>query len=258
MLDLQKIIATYPPKLHRFRRFLLREYLQYQILNIIFEDEKTANKLCFLGGTCIRLIHDSQRFSEDLDFDSFDLSKEDFVAISALIKKRLEQEGFKIEIKNVLKGAFHCYIRFPELLYPLGLSGYQEEKILIKLDTQAQLFDFKPQAFLLNKFEVFQEISVTPVDLLLAQKCYTIFNRKRKKGRDFFDTVFLFGKTKPNYDYLQVKAGVSNEKQLKDRLLTTCNEVNLEEMAKDVQPFLFNPSNVSMVKNFEQYIRQIL
>ena len=130
MLNLETIIAAYPPPLQGFKRFLLREYLQYKILEIIFSEADYAHRLYFLGGTCLRIVHNTNRFSEDLDFDNFNLSEEEFESISKLIQKKLEAEGYEVETRNVYKGAFQCYCRFPNLLFPLGLSGYQEEKIL--------------------------------------------------------------------------------------------------------------------------------
>ena len=69
MLSLQEIEKYYPEKLKKFKRNILREYLQYKILQIIFNSEY-ANKLSFLGGTALKIIYDNSRFSEDLDFDN--------------------------------------------------------------------------------------------------------------------------------------------------------------------------------------------
>jgi predicted nucleotidyltransferase component of viral defense system len=258
MLNLEEILDAYPEPLRKFRRFLLREYLQYKILEIVFSDSRYANRLCFLGGTCLRIVHNTGRFSEDLDFDNFGLLENEFEDISNLILQKLGEEGFEVEIRNVYKGAFRCYIRFPNLLFPLGLSGYKEEKILIQLDTQSQKFDFQPRPFLLQKFDVFTEIFVTPPDLLLAQKCYAIINRKRAKGRDFFDAVFLFGKVTPNYEYLEMKTGIHTPAELRQRLLEVCKDISLEELAKDVKPFLFQTKDARKVELFDKYIQQIL
>jgi len=46
MLSLQEIEKQYPENLRSFKRFILREYLQYKILEIIFESVY-SNKLCF-------------------------------------------------------------------------------------------------------------------------------------------------------------------------------------------------------------------
>lgn len=257
MLSLTEIERYYPDYLKGFKRFIIREYLQYKILQVVFDNSSYANKLCFLGGTCLRLIHENTRFSEDLDFDNFNLSEQDFASISSVISKDLEKEGYEVEIKNTYKGAFHCYIRFPELLFKEGLSGHREEKILIQLDTEPQHFDFKPERHILNKFDVFTEILTTPQEILLAQKFYAILNRPRPKGRDFFDVVFLLGKTKPNYDYIKLKLDIDSPKDLKSAILKRCNEIDMAEMARDVAPFLFDAKEEKRVRLFVEYLKQV-
>ena len=110
MLKLNEIISAYPEALHVHRAFILREYLQYKILEILFEGPY-ASKFCFLGGTCLRLVHNNSRFSEDLDFDNFRITEAEFSNVSAGIKAGLEREGYQVEMKQVIRGAYHCYIR---------------------------------------------------------------------------------------------------------------------------------------------------
>jgi predicted nucleotidyltransferase component of viral defense system len=253
---LNEIEKFYPENLRHFRSFILREYLQYKILQIIFDSEH-ANHLCFLGGTCLRIVHGNTRFSEDIDFDNFGLDEPTFGSISKNIKNELEAEGYEVDMKIVYKGAYHCYIRFPELLFKQGLSGYKEQKILIQLDTEPQHFDFKPEQYLLNRFDVFTRINVTPLDILLAQKFYAIINRPRNKGRDFFDAVFILSMIKkPNYAYLEQKLKITTAQALKERILEKCSQIDMKEMAKDVQPFLFTASDVKKVTLFTDYIQQ--
>lgn len=257
MLTLPEIEKNYPENLRGFKRFILREYLQHKILQIIYDSEY-ANSLTFLGGTCLRIVHGNTRFSEDLDFDNFKLKEEVFESISSIIKKKLELEGYSIEMKTVYKGAYHCYIRFPKLLFQEGLMGHLEEKILLQPDTEPQHFYFTPEKYILNRFDVFTQIFITPLDILLAQKFYTILNRERNKGRDFFDTVFILSMIdKPNYNYLKLKVNISNAKELKERVLKKCKTINMEEMAKEIQPFLFDPADTKKVIFFPDYIKQL-
>lgn len=257
MLSLQQIKTWYPDQLKQFDRFIVREYLQYKILEIIFETS-FANELAFLGGTCLRIVHNNNRFSEDLDFDNFNLSTDNFNSITSIIKQELEMLGYDVQIRNVHKGAYHCYIRFPEILYNEGLSDHKEEKILIQLDTESHHFKFKPDQPILNKFDVFTQINVTPSDLLLAQKFYALLNRKRNKGRDFYDIVFLLGLgIIPNYSYLQDKIGIENPNQLRAVVLEKCNTINLKEMAVDVKPFLFNPKDEKKILFFSDYLKTV-
>jgi hypothetical protein len=115
------------------------------------------------------------------------------------VKRFLELEGFLVETNLVAKDAFHCDLKFPELLFQQGLAPHQQERILIQLDTPAQGYPYPPEVKILNKFDVFTEIRVTPLNILLSQKIYTAVNRKRPKGRDFYDITFLF-RTYPKND----------------------------------------------------------
>jgi len=257
MLSLEQIKTYYPENLMGYERFMLREYLQYKILEIIF-DSNFATKFAFIGGSALRIVHGNERFSEDLDFDNFGLKNDDLIEVSENIKKNLEKEGYQVEAKNVSRVAFHCYIRFPGLLYDVGLSEKREEKILIRFDTEAQHFDFKPERVLLNKFDVFTEIMCTPLNIILARKFYSVLNRPRNKGRDFFDIVFLFGKgVVPNYEFLKLKLGITNGAVLKEHLLVKLGTIDMKEMASDVQPFLFKSKDEKKVLFFERYIAQI-
>ncbi|MCD6115955.1 nucleotidyl transferase AbiEii/AbiGii toxin family protein [bacterium] len=258
MLSLEEIRSYYPESMKHHSRFILREYLQYKILEIIF-NSKHADALCFMGGTCLRIVHGNRRFSEDLDFDNISLDKEGFKEISGIILKHLEREGYQVEIKTTMPGAWHCYIRFPKLLFGEGLSGYEEEKIMIQIDTEPQNFIYEPYRVILNRFEVFTAILTTPMQLLLAQKFYAIINRSRNKGRDFYDVVFLMGKgVLPEFSYLKEKAGISNAAELKERLIGICKKTDMSAMAADVESFLFDPSERSKVLMFADYLKQSL
>lgn len=258
MLSLDELVTWYPENQRSHRQHILREYLQCKILGIIFSEPEYTNSLCFLGGTCLRLVHGNTRFSEDLDFDNRGLDQEEFQKISEGIQKGLEREGYEVEMKTVYKGAFHCYVRIPGLLFKEQLSGHPGEKILIQLDTEPQHFEFEPEQFILNRFDVFTEIPVTPLPILLAQKLYAIINRKRSKGRDFYDVVFLLSKNvKPDYDYLKMKLGISDSTTLKTRVLDTCAKLDMKEMARDVAPFLFSEADTKKVEMFEAYLKQV-
>lgn len=254
MLTFDAIAAAYPPTMRPFRRNMLREYLQVKILQTIF-NSPMAKKLSFVGGTALRIVHGNTRFSEDLDFDNFELSQEEFDDLSRVVRQGLEQEGYQVETRTIYKKAFRCYIRFPTLLFKYGLTPVEEEKILIQLDSYGHGFTYRPERVILNKFDVFAEIFVTPLDVLLSQKMVAAMARKRPKGRDFFDIVFLLGKTKPNYAYLKLKLDISDPRVLKKRLLFFCRALDFTALSKEVQPFLFSPSDNKRVLAFPEYIR---
>ena len=253
MLSLQQIEQQYPESLRPFKRNLLREYLQYKILEIIFTSE-FAVKLSFLGGTALRIIYGNTRFSEDLDFDNFGLSESEFDALAQKVKIDLEAQGLKVEIDTVGKDAYRCRVRLPDILFINELSPHQEEKILIQIDSFAHSFAYQPDRKILNKFDVFSEAFVTPPDILLSQKFFAAVNRKRAKGRDFYDIVFLLSFAKPNYAYLQFKLGVDNAGSLREKLLESVDNLDFKALGTDVQSFLFNPADARKVELFRQFI----
>jgi predicted nucleotidyltransferase component of viral defense system len=256
MLNLKNIEQFYPDNQKIFKRNILREYLQYKILEIIF-NSKYAQDLIFLGGTSLRIIYGNTRFSEDLDFDNFKLTEEQFADLANEVKKGLELQGYEVEIKNVFKGAYRSYIRMPKVLFDNDMSDFQDEKIMIQIDTVPHAFDYKKDTKILNKFDVFTQIFTTPIDILLSQKIYAAVNRSRAKGRDFFDIVFLIPQTKPNYEYLEMKLGVKDGIELKNLLLEKTSDFDFDDLARDLEPFLINSDGSKRVKMFREYIKSI-
>ncbi|MBW2641019.1 MAG: nucleotidyl transferase AbiEii/AbiGii toxin family protein [Deltaproteobacteria bacterium] len=255
MLDIKQIQSFFPEQLWPFKKNLLREYLQYKILEAIFESSM-ADKLTFMGGTCIHIVHGSSRFSEDLDFDNPGISRHDFEALSQRVKRALELQGYTVELKNTYQDAFRASLRFPGLLHASGISGHRDEKLLIQIDTEPQEVQYKPDKFILNKFDVFSRINIVPADILVAQKIFCIFNRSRPMGRDFFDVVFLLGKSDVNFDYLTRKMSIRNKKELRDRLLLQCDQLDFGRLAKDLEPFVYSKKEVNRVLMFPDFVRQ--
>jgi len=256
MISLAEIKKHYPG-IQGFDKSLLREYLQYKILNIIFSG-KYSQKISFLGGTAIKICYASQRFSEDLDFDNFGLSRGEFSDLASDVKVGLEREGYPVESRLVFKGAYRAYIRLPQILKDNKLSDMADEKILIQIDSAPHGFKYEPKNFLLQKFDIFKSIKVTPIDIILSQKAAAVFGRKRAKGRDYYDVVYLMGQTGFNYGYLSFKLGIRNQKELKARLLTQAAKMDFKDLARDVQPFLINPQDQERILSFRQYIEQEL
>ena len=253
MLPLDEIVNYYPENLRGFKRSILREYLQYKILEIIFETNM-AKKLSFIGGTALRIIYGNHRFSEDLDFDNFNLNEKDFKILAERVKSKLESEGFKIELKLSLKKSFRAFLRFKDILYLNELSFHREKKLLIQIDTEPHGYNYTPEKKYINKFDIFTFINTTPLNILLSQKIFALLNRKRTMGRDIYDIVFLMRKTEPDYDYLAEKIMIKNHKEIWEKLHDFSKNLNLSSMSEDLRPFLIKDSDIKIVRNFKEFI----
>ena len=256
MLSIDSLVSQYPDYLRQYRTHILREYLQYKVLEAVFAT-KMAKKLIFLGGTALRIVYENTRFSEDIDFDNFGLTLEEFESLTSEVKRALELEGFEVEMRLVSKNAYRAYIRFPSIMFEQGLTTQKQEKILIQIDTVPHYYDYQAENKILNKFDVFTQIYTTPLPLLMAQKIYAAFNRKRAKGRDFFDLVFLAGITKPHYGYLKEKLDIADSSQLKSFIKDKVKDLDFKQLADDVRPFLFKPQDSKKVELFGEYAKTV-
>jgi hypothetical protein len=257
MLDLEQILSFYPERLRPFRTSILREYLQHKMLEALGSSPLAA-PLVFMGGTCIHLVHGNPRFSEDLDFDNRGLAWADFEELCLAISRELGLEGYAVELTTSRAVAFHASFRFSGVLQQAGLSGHREAKLRIRLDTETQGFaGYRHDDFLLNRFDVFQRLRVVPAGVLLAQKLHCIFGRKRPMGRDFFDTVFLMGKTGPDFVYLEEKLGIGGMAELRERLRARCAELDFRRLARDVEPFIFNAADTRKVSLFPEFVERL-
>lgn len=92
MLSYEQMAQGFAPIIRDGKpRGILREYLQYIILKAIYTS-KYGKHLVFLGGTCLRIVYGSARFSEDLDFDNRGLSEEDWANMGNMIVSYLQRE----------------------------------------------------------------------------------------------------------------------------------------------------------------------
>ena len=258
MLSLNQIKEYFDqPLASRNQKGMLVEYLQYELLDSLFK-QAGSEKLSFIGGTAIRIVHNSQRFSEDLDFDNFGLNYTAFKRLLEKVIAEMKLKGFELETRFLEKDDnYHLYIKFPRLLSALGLSGHGEEKIFVALDAQIKPKNVKTERHLLNKFGVFRNIVVNPPSVLLAQKLLAVLYRPRAKGRDFYDVSFLSGKAKPDFTYVKKTSGL-DKKQFTEKLLKHCQTLNLKSLAKDVEPFLFDSSQKERVVLFNESLPAIL
>jgi predicted nucleotidyltransferase component of viral defense system len=232
---------------------IVKEYFQYKLLDHIYSS-KFGEKLSFMGGTCIRIIYGSDRFSEDLDFDNFGMSFDEFVQMTAMLKSKFEQEGIIVESRAISSGAFRCYYKIPEVLKSLELSGFEEQKLLIKIDTAYQKYQFRPDVKIINKFGIFQEIIVNPAKIILSQKICALLLRPRLIVRDIYDIVTLYGFTKPDYEYLEKVLKIKTISGLKSRIIKRLEGANLDKLSDELKNFVTSESKLLKVKKFRSWL----
>lgn len=77
-------------ELANLRVVVEKELLHHDIM-LVLSEAGLLEKLCFIGGTCLRACYGSNRLSEDLDFTGgADFNRDDFAQLRAILIERLQ------------------------------------------------------------------------------------------------------------------------------------------------------------------------
>lgn len=257
MMDLNYIRGFFPPAIAEnalMQKHLVKEYVELLALEWLSRSP-FAEKLVFIGGTNLRLIQGIDRFSEDLDFDCKGLSEEEFVTMTDGLIRYLQMQGLKAVAKDKDSTKLKAYRRnvyFPELLFELQLTGHREERFLLKIEAQDQGVEYKRELATVKRLGFFFPVAVPPLSVLLSMKLTALLSRQ--KGRDFYDTLFLWQRVEPDYDFLNNRCGISNREELMTALQQMVAETDMQLKKRDFEHLLFEPRKSEMIVQFMNII----
>lgn len=258
MIDLNLIRSYFPQHIRenaQFDKDMLKEYIQLMILDFL-SSTSYIRKMAFIGGTNLRLVKGIDRFSEDLDFDCKNMTKEEFMAMTDDVLVFLQRSGLNAITKdkeNDKLTAFRRNIHFPQLLFDLGLTGHREKRFLVKIESQDQGVDYNPVLVNVKGCGFFFPLPVPPEDVLCSMKLAALLTRS--KGRDFYDAMFLLGYTQPNYNFLQKRSGISSAQDLKVAIEDVLKTTDLSIKKKDFEHLLFNKQNSERILRFGEFAK---
>ena len=241
-----------------------REYLQVLALKSIYHS-KWGNSLSFMGGTCLRICYDLKRFSEDLDFTLDRKTKNySFDELLEAIQRDFERSGFKVEITTSKEGAVQkSFLKFNELLQPLGLSSRKGEKLHIKLEVDTHpipIHDDQCESFFVTKYNELFPILKHRIETLFSGKILALLSRTYAKGRDYYDVVwYLTQKTSIDMRYLEASSLPHFKKtsDVFDALTRTINKADTSVILKDIGRFLEDPTEEKWIKEYPRLFSQL-
>ena len=253
---LKQLLAETPNPL--LRKSLAREYLQARVLQAL-QDDGVFLRWAFLGGTALRFLYRIPRYSEDLDFSLINPADAcRFEDVLKKIKTLFEAENYTIEIKvSSPKTVMSAFLKFPGLLYEMGISPHHNEALSIKfeIDTNPPL-GADTTTTIVRRFVT---VNVTHYDKssLLAGKLHAILSRNYTKGRDLYDLIwYLSDRTWPDPNLLLLNAalkqsawegGKINNDNLKGILSHRMEELQWAKVKDDLSPFLERPQELELV-----------
>lgn len=102
-------------------RNVVREYSQHWFLSVLYKQKEAAG-LFFKGGTALRILFDSPRFSEDLDFSSRIDSIHDLENIVQDVLVQLSYEGILLTIRDATPTAGGYLFTADTVLFDVAFS----------------------------------------------------------------------------------------------------------------------------------------
>ena len=261
MIDLHYINSFYPAPITSnaaFQKHILKEYIQLMVLDYLSTSPYIC-KLAFIGGTNLRLIKGIDRFSEDLDFDCKDLTEQEFTRMTDSVITFLKREGLNIETRdkeNPKLTAFRRNIYFPEFLFELRLTGHRGERFLLKIEAQDQGIAYPVITQQVQRCGFFFSVPTPPDSILLSMKLSALL--ARTKGRDFYDCMFLMQQTRPSYEFLEQRLGISTPELLKKAICEKLAKLDLNIKKRDFEHLLFNVYASERILHFGEYANSVL
>ena len=215
----------------------------------------------FYGGTCLRIFHGLQRFSEDMDFsllapdENFDFSKyfQPIVDAFALV-------GREVEITKKDKKSFgkveSAFLKDNTDVYDVTFQTEKSIKIKIEVDTNPPL-NFTTEQKLLLQPHSFMTRCFTLPDLFAGKMHALVYRawKNRVKGRDWYDFEwYVRNGVALDFAHLAERCKQFNGEDItpesfKDKLIERLSTADIKQVKEDVLPFVRNPKELDIWSN---------
>lgn len=226
------------------------------------------DKAAFYGGTCLRIFHGLQRFSEDMDFSLLNPDENfDFTSYFQPVIDEFAAIGRTVDIKKKDKKHFgkveSAFLKDNTDVYDVSFQTEKAIKIKIEVDTNPPLL-FSTEPKLLMEPRSFMTRCFTLPDLFAGKMHALVYRawKNRVKGRDWYDFEWYVRNRIPmNFTHLQERIrefnGCAKTKEeflddLRKRLATS----DIKQVKSDVLPFVKNPKELDIWSN--DYFLQVM
>ena len=201
-------IESYNPKTRDQINQALREIMQ-EIALAGLQRSGFFEKAAFYGGTALRIFHQLDRFSEDLDFsllkreDDFSLKpylndvKDEFTAMgmNVSVVEKIKSQKTQVDSAFLKSDTLWAELNLENILPEMHVSGNVSIKIKIEIDTAPPQGFLTEEKLLLKPFSFYVRCYQLP-DLFAGKMHALLFRKwqKRVKGRDWYDMEWYIRK----------------------------------------------------------------
>lgn len=221
----------------------------------------------FYGGTCLRIFHGLQRFSEDMDFSLLTEEPDfNFEQFFPAIVKEFEIVGRTVEITKKDKHSFgkveSAFLKDTTDVYNLTFQHEKSLKIKIEVDTEPPLLFNTEQKLLMMPYS-FMTCCFSLPDLFAGKMHALVFRtwKNRVKGRDWYDFEWYVRQgiklswTHLHERILQFNGEDMTREQFMVLLKLKLANTNINMVKADVESFVINPLELDIWSN--EYFLQV-
>lgn len=242
------------------RRNALYEVMQQVVLSGLNRGG-FFKEAAFYGGTCLRIFHGLNRFSEDMDFSL--LKKNPDFSLETYFPAIIEEcklLGREVTITRKDKSHFgkveSAFLKDNTDVYNIAFQTDKSLKIKIEVDTHPPLEFATEQRLLLQPHSFMTRCFALPD--LYAGKMHALVYRQWKsriKGRDWYDFEWYVRNRVPlDFKHLQMRTAEFNGIELtQEDFLESLREklasADIEQVKQDVRPFLRNAEDLDIWSN---------
>ena len=215
----------------------------------------------FYGGTCLRIFHSLQRFSEDMDFSLLSQDENfDFTKYIPAIIDAFALVGREVEITKKDKKGFgkveSAFLKDNTDVYDVTFQPEKSIKIKIEVDTCPPL-NIKTEQKLLLQPHSFMTRCFTLPDLLAGKMHALVYRtwKNRVKGRDWYDFEWYVRHNVPlDFTHLAERCRQFNNEEItpelfKEKLIERLSTADIKQVKADVLPFVRNPKELDIWSN---------
>lgn len=256
----EQMLSAYDMTTEQQQRNAIFEANQ-QVILAGLADGGFFNHAAFYGGTCLRIFHGLQRFSEDMDF-SLLAPEEDFKFTQYFqpIIDKFAMVGRDVEIRKKDKKHFgkveSAFLKDNTDVYDVTFQTEKSVKIKIEVDKQPPM-GFTTEQKLLLLPQSFMTRCFTLPDLFAGKMHALVYRawKNRVKGRDWYDFEWYIRNRVPlDFRHLKERAmQFNNEKISKDSFLDKLKgrlaTADIEQVKADVLPFIKRPQELEIWSN---------
>lgn len=260
------MLQGYPMNTEQQKRNAIFEVNQQVILAGLYNGG-FFDEAAFYGGTCLRIFHGLQRFSEDMDFSLLAPSDNfDFTKYFQPIKDMFKIVGRDVEIKKKDKQNFgkveSAFLKDNTDVYDVSFQTEKSIRIKIEVDTNPPLkFNTEQKLLLLPKS--FMTKCFTLPDLFAGKMHALVFRawKNRVKGRDWYDFEWYVRHRIPlDFNHLaerilQFNGKLITKNEFMDLLRQRLTRTNINMVKADVLPFIRQPEELDIWSN--EYFLQL-